>query len=191
MPSILMSILFLPLIGVLILFLIPSSKKQLIKGVGLIVSLLNFILSLFLWIEFDCTTSNFQFLESFQPTFGPNIDFSIGLDGISLFFVILTTFLVPVCLLVGWVSVQNYIKEYFIAFLLLESLMLGVFCILDLLLFYVFFESVLIPMFLIIGVWGSRERKIRAAYQFFLYTLIGSVLMLLAILFIYFQATTI
>jgi proton-translocating NADH-quinone oxidoreductase chain M len=190
MPSILTSILFLPLIGVFILFLIPNSKKQLIKGIGFIVSLFNFILSLFLWIEFDYTTSNFQFLESFQPNFGPNIDFSIGLDGISLFFVILTTFLVPVCLLVGWASVQNYVKEYFIAFLILESLMLGVFCILDLLLFYVFFESVLIPMFLIIGIWGSRERKIRAAYQFFLYTLIGSVLMLLAILFIYFQTGT-
>ena len=116
--------------------------------------------------------------------------FYIGIDGISLFFILLTTFLVPFCLLVGWDSVQKNVKEYFIAFLFLESFMLAVFCMLDLLLFYVFFESVLLPMFLIIGVWGSRERKIRAAYQFFLYTLIGSLFMLLAILLIYFQTGT-
>ena len=105
---------------------------------------------------------------------------------ISLFFVLLTTFLIPVCILVSWNSITAYVKEYCIAFLILESLMIAVFSVLDLLLFYIFFESVLIPMFIIIGVWGSRERKIRAAYQFFLYTLFGSVLMLLAILLIVF-----
>ena len=190
MFSLLFTILILPLIGVLFLLIIPSSNKILIKVIGLSCSLINFILSLFLWIQFDNSTAKFQFLQSFSPTFGPNIDFSIGVDGISLFFIILTTFLVPICLLVGWSSIQNYVKEYFIAFLVLETFMLGVFCTLDLLLFYVFFESVLIPMFIIIGVWGSRERKIRAAYQFFLYTLLGSVLMLLAILLIYFQTGT-
>ena len=117
-------------------------------------------------------------------------NFIFGIDGISLFFIILTTFLIPICILVSWTSIKSYVKEYCIAFLILESLMLVVFSVLDLLLFYIFFESVLIPMFIIIGVWGSRERKIRAAYQFFLYTLIGSVLMLLAILLIYFQTGT-
>jgi proton-translocating NADH-quinone oxidoreductase chain M len=115
------------------------------------------------------------------------LSFSIGIDGVSLFFVLLTCFLIPVCLLVAWSSVQTYVKEYYIAFLVMESLMIAVFSVLDLLLFYIFFESVLIPMFIIIGVWGSRERKIRAAYQFFLYTLFGSLLMLLAVLLIYFQ----
>lgn len=118
------------------------------------------------------------------------LNFILGIDGISLFFVILTTFLIPVCLLVGWKSIEIYVKEYVIAFLFMESLMIAVFSVLDLLLFYVFFESVLIPMFIIIGVWGSRERKIRAAYQFFLYTLFGSLIMLLAVLLIYFQAGT-
>lgn len=115
------------------------------------------------------------------------LNFILGLDAISLFFIILTTFLIPVCILVGWSSIQIYVKEYCIAFLILESLMITVFSVLDLLLFYIFFESVLIPMFIIIGIWGSRQRKIRAAYQFFLYTLFGSVLMLLAILLIFYQ----
>lgn len=188
MPSLLMSILFLPLLGALCLVFIEEVKR--IRVVGLTTSLVTFVLSLFLWIQFDSSTAKFQFVESFHPIAGPNIEFSIGVDGISLFFILLSTFLVPVCLLVGWNSVQNYVREYFIAFLVLETFMIAVFCIMDLLLFYVFFESVLIPMFVIIGVWGSRERKIRAAYQFFLYTLIGSVLMLLAILFIYFQTGT-
>lgn len=160
-------------------------------------SLLNFVVSLFLWIGFDSSTPKFQYTFSEQlnwfstmaasnePIYGSQ--FAIGLDGISLFFVILTTFLTPICILIG-VTKQH--KEYCIAFLVLETFMLAVFCTLDLLLFYVFFESVLIPMFIIIGVWGSRERKIRAAYQFFLYTLFGSVFMLLAILFIFFQAGT-
>lgn len=187
MNSLLLTILFLPLLGASLLLFVPAKEVKLIRNFGLIISLCTFVLSLFLWIQFDYSTAKFQFLESFPLPVGPNISFTIGIDGISLFFIILTTFLVPVCLLVGWKSVQNYIREYVIAFLVLESFMLAVFCILDLLLFYVFFESVLIPMFIIIGVWGSRERKIRAAYQFFLYTLIGSVLMLLAILFIYFQ----
>lgn len=118
------------------------------------------------------------------------ISFSIGLDGISVFFVILVTFLTPVCLFVGWVSISKNVKEYCMSFLVLETMMLCVFCTLDLLLFYVFFETVLIPMFLVIGIWGSRERKIRASYQFFLYTLFGSVFMLLAVLLILFQAGT-
>jgi proton-translocating NADH-quinone oxidoreductase chain M len=145
-------------------------------------------------VEFDNSTSKFQFFQNFT-SFQTDLSFStfnliFGLDGISLFFVVLTTFLIPVCILVSWNSITAYVKEYCIAFLVLESLMIAVFSVLDLLLFYIFFESVLIPMFIIIGVWGARERKIRAAYQFFLYTLFGSVLMLLAILLIYFQAGT-
>jgi len=142
-----------------------------------------------LWVEFDNSTSKFQFFENYSPfqsTFSfSTFNFVFGLDGISLFFVILSAFLVPVCILVSWNNITSYVKEYCIAFLVLETLMIAVFSVLDLLLFYIFFESVLIPMFIIIGVWGSRERKIRAAYQFFLYTLFGSVFMLLAILLIY------
>ena len=119
-----------------------------------------------------------------------NINFTMGVDGISLFFILLTTLLIPLCLLVSWDSIKFNLKEYLIAFLIMEFFLIGVFCILDLFLFYIFFESVLIPMFLIIGIWGSRERKIRAGYFFFLYTLLGSVLMLLSILYIYYQLGT-
>ena len=115
---------------------------------------------------------------------------TLGIDGISLFFVILSALLIPICILTGWSSIQIYLREYLIALLILETCMMAVFCLLDVLLFYIFFESVLIPMFIIIGVWGSRQRKIRAAYQLFLYTLLGSVLMLLAILMIYYQTGT-
>lgn len=193
-------LIFLPLLGSLLLLLVPSWNSKWIRNIALNISLLNFLISLLLWIQFDNSTAKFQFLKSLSLVTGshtligefmPGSDsignFTIGVDGISLFFIILTTFLIPVCILVGWNSIQNYVREYCIAFLVLESLMILVFSVLDLLLFYIFFESVLIPMFIIIGVWGSRERKIRAAYQFFLYTLFGSVLMLLAILLIYFQ----
>lgn len=188
--NILTTLLVLPLIGGAVLFLLPKSQIKFAKNFALAISCVNFLLSLILWIQFDNATAKFQFVDQFQWLPLSNINFIIGVDGISLFFIILTTFLVPACMLVGWSSIKKYVKEYFIAFLVLESLMIAVFIMLDLLLFYVFFESVLIPMFIIIGVWGSRERKIRAAYQFFLYTLFGSVLMLLAILLIYFQAGT-
>ena len=192
--SLLSFVLLFPLFGALFLLFIPGWKTQLIKNIDLNISLFNFLISLILWIEFDNSTSKFQFFQNFT-SFQTDLSFStfnfvFGLDGISLFFVLLTTFLIPVCILVSWNSITAYVKEYCIAFLVLESLMIAVFAVLDLLLFYIFFESVLIPMFIIIGVWGSRERKIRAAYQFFLYTLFGSVLMLLAILLIYFQAGT-
>jgi proton-translocating NADH-quinone oxidoreductase chain M len=196
----------LPLGGVLILLFVPSWKVHSLRKIALNISLITFLLSLLVWIEFDNSTADFQFFEKISPWSTPleevsstlpafsqgELSFStfnvvLGVDGISLFFVILTTFLIPVCILVSWTSISLYVKEYCIAFLLLESLLILVFSVLDVLLFYIFFESVLIPMFLIIGVWGSRERKIRAAYQFFLYTLFGSVLMLLAILLLYFQ----
>jgi len=119
-----------------------------------------------------------------------NLNFTLGIDGISIFFLILTTLLIPLCILTSWNSVGNNLKEFLIAFLVLDFFLIGTFCVLDLLLFYIFFESVLIPMFLIVGIWGSRERKILAAYYFFLYTLLGSVLMLLSILYIYYQVGT-
>jgi len=184
------TLLTLPLVGALAVMLVPRTHEKFAKIIALSTSLLTFVLSLFLWIRFDSSTAKFQFVSELLWLPFSNIHMYIGIDGISLFFVLLTTFLVPACLLVGWSSVKVHVKEYFIAFLVLETCMIAVFCMLDLLLFYVFFESVLIPMFIIIGVWGSRERKIRAAYQFFLYTLVGSVVMLLAILFIYFQTGT-
>jgi proton-translocating NADH-quinone oxidoreductase chain M len=169
---------------------VPSWNTRVIKVIALSASLINLILSLKLWVLFDCSTPHYQFVEVVGWLPFLNMNVSIGIDGISLFFILLTTYLIPVCLLVAWVNVTNNVKEYCVAFLLLETCVLAVFCILDLLLFYVFFESVLLPMFLIIGIWGSRARKIRAAIQFFLYTLIGSVLMLLAILLVYFQVGT-
>ena len=193
--SLLLWVLLLPLLGAFLLLFVPSWDIKRIRGIALNFSLLTFIISLFLWLLFDNSATKFQYM---QTPFGVSqlpqqqdystLNFVIGVDGISLFFILLTCFLIPVCLLVGWTSVQIYVKEYCIAFLVMETLMIAVFSVLDLLLFYVFFESVLIPMFIIIGVWGSRERKIRAAYQFFLYTLFGSVLMLLAVLLIFFQA---
>jgi proton-translocating NADH-quinone oxidoreductase chain M len=188
--SILLNIILLPLIGAIIILFTRDTNVKLIKNVALVFSMASFVLSTFLWVLFDRSTAKFQFVEEFLWIPSSNTNFFIGVDGISLFFVILTTLLVPLCLLASWNSVKIYVKEYMIAFLVMESLLVIVFCILDLLLFYVFFESVLIPMFLIVGVWGSRERKIRAAYMLFLYTLIGSVLMLLAILLMYSIAGT-
>ena len=188
--SLLLTTLLLPVAGIVAILLMPSSNISLIRNTALVTSLLTFFVSLFLWINFDKSAPGFQFVDTFTWFSQLNIHFSIGIDGISLFFIILTTFLIPVCLLVSWNRIKVYLKEYMIFFLLLETLVIAVFSVLDLLVFYIFFESVLIPMFIIIGIWGSRERKIHAAYQFFVYTLIGSVFMLLAIMFIYFEAGT-
>ena len=178
-PSILLSLITLPLLGILIIMVLPQNQINLVKTVGLTVSLITFIISIILWLNFDLSTPKYQFVEHF---------FSV--PGISLFFVLLTTFLIPICLLASWDSVKFSIKEYNIAFLFMGSLLICVFTVLDVLFFYIFFEAILIPMFLVIGIWGSRERKIRASYQFFIYTLIGSVLMLLAILTMYSQVGT-
>ena len=179
-----------PLAGAFVLLFVPSSNKALLKRVALNFSCLAFTISLFLWVFFNKSIGAFQFVEKFSWISILNVNFPMGVDGISLFFIILTTLLIPICLLTSWESVKGDLKKYLIAFLVMEFFLIGVFCILDLLLFYIFFESVLIPMFLIIGVWGSRERKIRAGYFFFLYTLLGSVLMLLSILYIYYQVGT-
>nr|QPK67116.1 NADH dehydrogenase subunit 4 [Pelargonium echinatum] len=183
-------LLLCPVVGIVTLLFIPNSRIRQIRVLGLSCSLLTFLYSLVLWVCFDPSTSKFQFVESFRWLPYENISLSLGLDGLSLFFVILTTFLIPICILVGWSGMRNLGKEYILAFLICEFLLIAVFSILDLLLFYVFFESVLIPMFIIIGVWGSRQRKIKAAYQFFLYTLLGSVFMLLGILFLFLETGT-
>nr|WCH58031.1 NADH dehydrogenase subunit 4 [Hypnea brasiliensis] len=176
-----------PLVGVMVLLFIEESNESWCRQIALWFSCLTFFSSLFLWLQFDSNTPFFQFVSTFVWFPSLNFYYIIGIDGISIFFILLTTFLVIICILISWSSVKHNTKDYLICFLLLEFFLIQVFSVLDILLFYIYFESVLIPMFLIIGVWGSRQRKIRAAYQFFLYTLIGSLLMLLGILVIYFQ----
>ena len=183
---------FLPLIGALAILLIRGDEKIVARNAratALWTSLATFFVSIFLWVGFDNSTADFQFVEkvAWIPSFG--LYYHMGVDGISVFFVILSTFLTPLCILASWESIQNRVKEYMVAFLVLETLMVGMFCALDFILFYIFFEAVLIPMFLIIGVWGGA-RRVYAAFKFFLYTLTGSVLMLIAILVIYFEAET-
>jgi len=150
--------------------------------------LFTFALSLLLWTGFDTSTAAYQFVEK-HDWLGGNINYHMGIDGISMPFIILTTFLMPLCILASWESITVRVKDYMIAFLVLETLMIGVFSSLDLILFYLFFEGGLIPMFLIIGVWGGK-RRVYASFKFFLYTLAGSVLMLLAIMAMYWSAGT-
>ena len=188
LKNILIYLLILPLIGTLFLIFIPSFNTELLRTVGFKTSCITFVLSFYLWTTFNKSIGTFQFVTNNNWVSFLNLNLNLGIDGISLFFVLLTTLLVSLCLLTSWNSISFNLKEYLIAFLIMEFFLIGVFCILDLLIFYIFFESVLIPMFLIIGIWGSRERKIRAAYFFFLYTLLGSILMLLSILYIYSQA---
>ena len=180
---------FLPLIGVLFIMFLPDddSGRRNARWIALFVTIFTFALSLLIWINFDMTTAAYQFVEEYA-WFGP-FKYKLGVDGISMLFIILTTFLMPLCILASWESIKERVTEYMIAFLVLETLMIGVFCALDLVLFYLFFEAGLIPMFLIIGVWGGA-RRVYASYKFFLYTLLGSVLMLLAMMFIYWNAGT-
>jgi len=182
---------FIPLVGALFIFLIWEDSEvahRNVRLVALFTTVITFLLSLKIWWDFDNASSGFQMVEKFA-WIGSGISYHMGVDGISMLFVILTTFLMPFCILASWESIQNRVREYMIAFLILESLMIGVFCALDIVLFYVFFEAGLIPMFLIIGVWGGA-RRVYASLKFFLYTLLGSVLMLLAIMAMYWQAGT-
>lgn len=194
--NILSVLIFLPLLGAaLIAFFVKGDEETILRNsrnTALWVSIGTFLFSLLLIVNFDVTTADFQFVEKYTWIEGYNINYSLGIDGISIFFVLLTTFLIPICLLVSWNSVTKRVKEYMIAFLVLESMVIGVFCALDMVLFYLFFEAVLIPMFLIIGVWGG-ERRIYASFKFFLYTLAGSVLLLIALLYLYntFETTSI
>ncbi len=183
---ILSAIIFIPFIGSLFVFITKGTQKNVEKNskyVAIFSSLANFLLALFLWYLFDSSTSDFQFVEE-KNWMGGFINFQLGIDGISILFIVLTTFIAPICIFSGIHSIKFKIKEFLIAILLMETLMLGVFCSLDLVIFYLFFEGGLIPMFLIIGIWGGPKR-VYSAFKFFLFTLLGSVLMLIAIISIY------
>lgn len=192
--SILSFLLFFPLLGCFVIVLLPTENKTLLKAVALFVSGVTFVFSLALWVNFNKSISKFQYVESINYWFPwdstASTSILLGVDGISLFFIILTTLLIFLCLLSSWDNIHSHLKEYLLAFLVLDSLLIGVFTILDLLVFYVLFESTLIPMFIMILIWGSRERKIRAATMLFLYTLFGSVFMLAGILYIYWVVGT-
>nr|YP_008999829.1 NADH dehydrogenase subunit 4 [Undaria pinnatifida]AGW46846.1 NADH dehydrogenase subunit 4 [Undaria pinnatifida] len=182
----LLTFLFLILIlGIVGLIFIPSSQKLIMRQFALGITSAVFVFSLFLWLGFDQSTPKFQFVVDSLWLPIANINLILGVDGISLFFIILTTLIFPLCLLASWSFNKGEVKTYLISFLSMELILLLVFTNLDLLFFYIFFEAVLIPMFLVIGIYGSRERKIRAAYMFFLYTLLGSLFMLLGIVYIY------
>ncbi len=187
---ILSSLILLPTIGaIFILFTNSSNKKyQSSKYVALFISLANFVLSLYLWFVFDKSSVEFQFLENREWLSG-YINYKVGVDGISILFIILTTFITPICIISVNATIKNKLKDFLIAILIMETFMIGVFCSLDLVVFYLFFEAGLIPMFLIIGIWGG-ERRVYSAFKFFLYTLLGSVLMLIAIISIYWIAGT-
>ncbi len=183
---------FLPLLGAAFILFIRGEEEVVARNaryVALWTSLITFALSLFIWFGFERGTAEFQFVErvDWLPDF--NISYHMGVDGISMPFVLLSTLLTPLCVLASWDAVKTRVKEYMIAFLVLETLMVGMFAALDFVVFYIFFEGVLIPMFLIIGIWGGA-RRVYAAFKFFLYTLAGSMLMLVALLTMYFTAGT-
>jgi NADH-quinone oxidoreductase subunit M len=189
--SLLSVITFLPLIGALFLLFVTGrdeASESLVRWIALVVSTATFVLSLLLWSWFDPSQSGFQFVENYE-WIGNSIGYRMGVDGISVLFVVLTALLMPICVIASWTSVHSRVREYMIVFLVLETLMIGAFATLDLAMFYVFFEGTLIPMFLIIGIWGGA-RRIQASYKFFFYTFTGSVLMLLAIMAMYWQGGT-
>ena len=181
----------LPIVGIFFMTLIRNNNDQSsnnLKHTALWISFLNFLISLYLLFSFNQQDADFQFEERyFWIEYG--ISYHLGVDGISILFIVLTTMLVPICILASYDSIKFSVKEYLIAFLALETFMIGVFCSLDLVLFYLFFEGGLIPMFLIIGIWGG-ERRVYSTFKFFLYTLAGSVFMLLAIIYIFITAGT-
>ena len=183
---ILSAITFIPIIGALFVFLTRSEKDEKNSGaiyISIFTSIVNFFIILFVWYSIDKTTSDFQFIEEYNWISG-FIKFKFGIDGISILFILLTAFIIPICIFSCINSVKTRLKEFLIALLVLETFIIGVFCSLDLVIFYLFFEAGLIPMFLIIGIWGG-PRKVYSAFKFFLFTLLGSVLMLVAIIAIY------
>ncbi|HEX3952444.1 MAG TPA: NADH-quinone oxidoreductase subunit M, partial [Stellaceae bacterium] len=188
---VLSALLILPIVGAVCIALLRGDSKETLQNARYIAfwtTALTFLVSLYAWREFDPAKAGFQLVEQ-SNWFSNTILYKLGVDGVSMPFVLLTTFLMPICILASWRSIQTRVKAYLIAFLILETLMIGVFTALDLLLFYVFFEGGLIPMFLIIGVWGGK-RRVYAAFKFFLYTLLGSLLMLVAIMYMYWTAGT-
>jgi len=188
-------LLVIPIVGALMLAPMQGNTVQSesqMKRVALGTSLINFIVSIILWGEFDSSTGEYQFTQEFnQVNFChlhiKNLRFFIGVDGISLYFVLLTTFITPICILSNWDNIKESLKYFLMCFLVLETILIAVFVVLDILLFYVFFESVLIPLFLIVGIWGGSATRVRAAFLLFLYTLFGSLFMLLAFLVIYYN----
>jgi len=182
----------LPLIGAVFIMLMPKDEEfeaRNARNVALWTSVITFALSLFLWGLFDNSTAAFQFAERRAWVDSLAISYHLGVDGISVFFILLTTFLTPLCIMASWRAIEHRVREYMIAFLVLEAMMVGAFSALDMVLFYLFFEGTLIPMFLIIGIWGG-PRRVYATFKFFLYTLLGSVLFLLAIMAMYLEAGT-
>ena len=185
-------VIFLPLLGVLFILLASGNNKSSehnCKMLAMWVSCFTFVVSLLLYFGFDLNISGYQFEEHFDWIAGSGISYHLGVDGISMPFILLSTFLTPLSILASWHSIKHRVREFMIAFLVLETMMVGMFASLDMMMFYLFFEGVLIPMFLIIGIWGG-PRRVYAAFKFFLYTLFGSVLMLVCILFIYLEVGT-
>ncbi|MEQ9488330.1 MAG: NADH-quinone oxidoreductase subunit M [Alphaproteobacteria bacterium] len=184
---------FLPLVGALaILILVRGTEQEIANNsrwAALWTTIFAFVLSIFVLSNLDGSTADFQMVETVNWMAALNLSYRMGVDGISIWFVMLTTALMPLCILASWDAIKTRVKEYMVAFLVLETMMLGVFCALDILVFYIFFEGVLLPMFLIIGIWGGANR-VYAAFKFFLYTLLGSLLMLVAVLVMYWQAGT-
>ena len=177
---------FLPVVGALLLLLVPGdgeNGKNLARWIALVTSLATFALSLWMWSRYNPADPGFQFVENYE-WIGSSIGYRMGVDGVSILFVVLTALLIPACVLSSWGSIDKRVREYMLVFLILETLCIGVFTALDLAMFYVFFEGSLIPMFLIIGIWGGA-RRIQAAYKFFFYSFTGTVLMLLAIMAMY------
>jgi NADH-quinone oxidoreductase subunit M len=177
---------FVPLLGALAILLMPAAKTA--RWIALGTTIVVFVLSLLMWSQFDNANPGFQMVEKLD-WLGGGISYHMGVDGISMLFVVLTAGLMPFCIAASWESVEKRVAEYMVAFLVLETMMIGVFCALDLVLFYVLFEAGLIPMFLIIGIWGGK-RRVYASFKFFLYTFVGSVLMLLAIMSMYWYTGT-
>ena len=184
---ILSTLVFLPVVGAAFLLLIPRSEEKLIKWFTLAMSVITFLISLPLFTRFDKTTHVMQFVERHAWIPAWNINYSLGLDGISILFVLLSTLVIILCVLISWNSIKTKVKEFYISLLIIEGAMIGVFCALDFFLFYIFWEAMLIPMYLLIGVWGGPNR-VYAAVKFFLYTLVGSVLMLVGIIVLYLYA---
>ena len=184
------ALILLPTIGSLFLFFTKSNSESnfTVKYVALFTSLVNFLLSIYLWYLFDQNNSEFQFVEEREWVAG-FVNYKVGVDGISILFIVLTTFITPLCIISINNSIKFRLRDFLIAVLIMESFMIGVFCSLDLIIFYLFFEAGLIPMFLIIGIWGG-QRRVYSAFKFFLYTLLGSVLMLVAIISIYWVSGT-
>ena len=183
------SLILLPTLGAIFILFGRSSKNyNSAKYISLFISLANFTLGLYLWYLFDKNISDFQFVEQ-RVWLEGFINYKVGVDGISILFIILTTFIVPLCIISVNSTIKYRLKDFLIAILFMETMMIGVFCSLDLVIFYLFFEAGLIPMFLIIGIWGG-DRRVYSAFKFFLYTLLGSVLMLVAIISIYWMTGT-